>query len=128
MTFFAIAGISIAISCFLLAVLLCSRSWVHAAVGDVVADCADVLTTASQTIQPSSGDEWVIHMVSFEVNSVYATTDGSDSTNISPSDWIGPDHYLFNPAIHLTNGFYLTATNQSAGTGTYCYFGIKTKE
>ena len=99
-----------------------------AAVGDVVADCADVLTTAAQTIRPDTGDEWVLHLVSFEVNSVYATTDGTDATNISNADWIGPDHYIFNPAIHLTNSFYMTATNQSGGTGTYCYFAIKTKD
>jgi len=99
------------------------------AVGDVVVDCQDIAAGSDLAIQPASGDEWVLHSVSFERNTLLKRTDGTDTANMSAEDWIGPDHFLFNPAIHLTNGNYINAENQHATlAGVICYTGVKTKE
>ncbi len=101
----------------------------NAAVGDVVADCQDIAAGSDLAIQPSAGDSWVLHSVSFERNTLLKRTDGTDVANMHPADWIGPDHFLFNPAIHLTNGNYINAENQHAtDPGVICYTGVKTAD
>jgi len=108
--------------------LLCFYPLSHAAVGDTQDDCEDVAASGTKTFRPASGEEWVLHSVSFERNVILQRTDGTDTTDISAQAWIGPDHYLFNPAIHVTNGTYLQAVNQDGSNASViCYSGIQTK-
>lgn len=111
----------------LLLLLIASR--VYGAVGDVVADCQPIASLARMTIKPSTGDEWVLHTVTFEKNTLLIRTDGTDPASMSTVDWIGSDHFIFAPAIHLTSTNYIEAINRDASlSSNICYTGIKTKD
>ena len=115
---------------FILALLLIATpAHLYAAAGDVVADCQNIASLARMTIKPSSGDEWVLHTVTFERNALLIRTDGTDPASMSAVNWIGPDHFIFNPAIHLTNGNFIEVINQDGSlTSNICFTAIKTKD
>jgi len=108
--------------------LLCFYPLSYAAVGDTQVDCEDVAASGTKTFRPGAGVEWILHAVYFERNTIIQRTDGTDTTDIHNPAWIGPDHFMFNPAVHLTNGNYLQAVNQDGSNASViCYDGVQTK-
>jgi len=109
---------------WILAIFLLYPSLSYAAVGDVVADCQDILTGARLDIQPGGVDEWIIHNLVFDANITLERYDGT-LTAIGPS-FIGPDWQPFSPGIHVDNTDRLRIVNDDAATQTICYDGIQT--
>jgi len=108
--------------------LLCFYPLSYAAVGDTQTDCEDVAASGTKTFRPGAGVEWIIHGIYFERNVIIQRTDGTDTTDIHNPAWIGPDHFMFVPAAHLTNGNYLQAVNQDGSNASViCYDGVQTK-
>lgn len=101
------------------------------AVGDVAKGFFTITAGQSNTIQPPSLEEWVIH------NIYYNNTSGT-SPNIEFSMTDGTNNVIFDgdtsrgarlgAMFHLTNAYYMKVNNLSAGTTMIiAYDGIKTK-
>lgn len=111
----------------LLLLLIVTPAW--GAVGDVVADCERIDPLARMTIRPDIGDEWVLRSVTFQRNALLIRTDGTNPASMSAENWIGSDHFIFIPAIHLNRENYIEVINQDGSlTSNTCYTGIKTKD
>ncbi len=99
----------------------------HAVIGDAVANCTSVAASGTLDIRPTTGIEWVIHVISSKENWQLKRTDGTDTTNMA-AVFLGGDHYIFVPATHLTNGNWIQVVNQNgAAASVICYDGVRTK-
>jgi len=109
----------------ILAIIFLFGSVCHsfAAVGDAVADCQSIATTAVLTMQPGSGIEWIVHNVWFNDNIEIRRFDGTDTWALQ---LLGPDFQPF--TAHLTNTSYMTVQNLAGGNRVICYDGIVSKQ
>jgi len=94
------------------------------AVGDVVTGHSSVAASASLTIQPGTGIEWVIHNLYYGAAMELYRTDGANTIKIDSDTSLG---CRMGTVFHLTNSIYLTLKNVSAGTAYFGYDGIVTK-
>lgn len=93
------------------------------ATGDKFTGFSSVADTSYLDIQPSSGDEAVIHNIYVDGSvEVYV----SDDTNeIKIGDYTDSLLYF---AFHVTNSQFLRVKNTSGGSLYIAYDGVKTKE
>jgi len=96
-----------------------------AAVGDVVADCQSIATTATLDAQPGAGVEWVIHNIWFEADVELQRYDGTNLAAVA--QFIGPNFQWFTPAVHVTNTNYVRIKNLNGSSKVICYDGVVTK-
>jgi len=106
------------------------------AIDDVISDYDnDVLTTAQLTIQPASGDEWLVTHLLVEAASwsLRPHTNTADfQTGLHGGDTtVGTN--LDDPGMHpvklfLTNGEYIKLQNGAGGTQNGGFSAIKTKD
>jgi len=107
------------------------------AVDDVISNYfTDVADTGSLSIQPASGDEWLItHVLAEEVGPWYIIP-GDGGGNLEVGTYGGTTVRNARQAFSgirqvrffLTNSEYITLYNESGGTDGAGYSGIKIKE
>lgn len=97
------------------------------ALGDVKSGISTLAagTTNVYTIQPPTGEEWVIHNLYYSAGMEMSMTNG---TLILPFDTDGSAGARLGAMFHLTNGYYMTIRNTSASASVIVsYDGIQTK-
>lgn len=95
------------------------------AIGDVVSGIVSLTQYQYATIQPPSGEEWIIHNIYFN-NTVRMYF--CDNTNILLFNWIKVLGHKPWTVFHLTNAKYLKIQAIKPGTTTLIgYDGIRTK-
>jgi len=95
------------------------------AVGDVVNDLADVLTTARLTFQPAAGVEVVITSACDSNPADDQLVELFDGTLAARFDQLN-DTFL-SVKIFINNAHHLSLLNSNAGTRQMGYTGIQTK-
>ena len=95
------------------------------AVGDVVSEISNIAAGSYLTIQPSAGNEWVIHNIYHEYDIQLEYYDGADEIAFDTDTGAGV-YAKF--AFHVNNSHYLRIKN-THGSTTYSigYDGIITK-
>lgn len=111
------------IAAAVLAVLIATS--VHAAVGDTVADCQSIASSARLDVQPGAGVEWIVHNIFFTHQVTLDRFDGTDTAAflvLSGAGWQN-----FQPGFHVTNTNRLRIQNNDASSRVICYDAIVTK-
>jgi len=93
------------------------------AVNDVVTAHSSVADTASLTIQPGTGAEWLIKNIYFGGAVELYRTDGTNAIKIDAD----PSAGRLSGSWLLTNGVYLALKNVSGGAAYLGYDGMVTK-
>lgn len=94
-------------------------------IGDVVGSMAVIAATDIITLQPLSGDEWVVTNIYYADAVEFNYFDGTNSILFDSDDSAGA---RLNMTFHLTNSLYMRVKNATAGAVYIAYDGIKTKE
>lgn len=97
----------------------------HAAPGDVKADCQSIAASGTLTIQPAASEMWLVSNIMFADNVTVRRTDGTDTVDFI--SFIGPDYHFFYPPLNLTNGNWLVIVNNGASAKIICYDGSQVK-
>ena len=116
-------GAQMKVACLVLFAVLACAAPSFAAVGDTVADCQSIATTARLDIQPSAGVEWFIESIYFTHQVTLERFDGTD--NAPFKTFVGPDWQ--NVAFHVTNTNRIRVVNDDASSRIICYSGVQTK-
>ena len=94
------------------------------AVGDVKSGLNSVSANGYLTIQPPSGEEWVIHNIYHESDIALIFTDGTNELTFDEDNGRGVyARYSF----HVTNSRYLKVKNTDSSAKLIGYDGVQTK-
>jgi len=95
------------------------------AVGDVKNGLSSVAANGELTIQPPSGEEWVIHNIYHEYDIDLILTDGTNNLTFDTETGAG---VYAKYAFHITNSIYLKVKNKDSSNARLIgYDGVQTK-
>lgn len=94
------------------------------AAGDVKSALTSTAAGAYLDIQPSAGEEWVVHNIHHGADAELYFSDGSNqvkaATDAAEGSWFGQ-------FIHVTNSLYLRVKNTNVASKYLGYDGVQTK-